>query len=364
MVLPRWPWMIALAALAACAPPPAPPAPTQALAAPRGYALMRERPWPRLPLADARASTSGSMNGRWYGPERAIDDDPDTEWASLDTDPHAAFSAALPARSYVARVTTKTTPRSRFVIEVSDDGSRWTAATGTLTSNANWEREDHAVGAWARYLRVRFLRPAPRTLRHAALFDMVAYGDAHGGAGVGEAPSPGGGGGGGGGAGGGGGGDGFWFFGLDDDRVGPGPQATPSGAADGHFRVSLDLPAPREIRQMDLIEVSAENGSPTGKHWSTGRDRHWVLGVVPPGEAALMPKVATLGRFEAGTQTFELYAEDAGVFTGPNRRLRLDVTFGDGATRSFDLTIDGPTYGLTKGARARPGPATRGRTAP
>jgi hypothetical protein len=120
---------------------------------------------------------------------------------------------------------------------------------------------------------------------------------------------------------------GFKWIGMDADKIGEYDFGMPDGSMDGHFLLDLNLPAPTEIKSIQIYSADA-NGNPVGgQFWHTAVTNYWMLGVFDKGTQLNMNHVQSLGYFSGHVQ-FDLYADDSGWFK-PGNRFGLEVSLGN-----------------------------------
>lgn len=128
----------------------------------------------------------------------------------------------------------------------------------------------------------------------------------------------------------------FEFKGLDDDKVGSGGNTRPDGVQDAHFVLTLKLSSPAQIRSLKLDLVDNQ-GNPLGTFYqSQGYGHAWILGVYQ-GRQMLNPVSSNNLGVQIGTVTYDLYANDSGVFQ-QGAAFRLEIETSQGLERAT-LTI-------------------------
>ena len=142
------------------------------------------------------------------------------------------------------------------------------------------------------------------------------------------------------------------FVSLGEDQVGVGTSTVPGSGPDGHFQLVVDAPGETIV----AIELSSANPDGTlccGAHWDTVPRGWWVLGVLRGGT---MLNAGDVGVNDpvAGAQTYELYAQNTGLFTN-GKSFRIDVTFASGTALAVVMTIGTPgAQPVTPNAPATP----------
>lgn len=118
-------------------------------------------------------SDSSSYN---YPPSRAIDGNPNTEWASRDGETTAMLSIIMPKKTKFTAVRIKAQPTqgSKYAFEASDDGENWRFISGTLTAS-DWKTETHRVQGEGHFLRVRWMK-LNSDLKHWSIFEIQPIG--------------------------------------------------------------------------------------------------------------------------------------------------------------------------------------------
>jgi hypothetical protein len=289
--------------------------PTVGVPTPYPYGLLR-------PIL-AEASSTLQLGGASYLAGRAVDGDEDTEWASTDEDPDPTLGLTFGGRAYVDAVAIKTWPGSTFAFEVSDDGVRWTRATQAFRS-ASFAAETYAVQATGRSLRVRFGRPSPPDVGHFSVFELWPYGTlaAGGGGGVGTLPAA----------------EGLVFLGATENLVGEAPGDSLNDV-DGHFRLTITLPAATEIQALDLYGLDPTTRARNGYLWSTHYGSAHLLAILAGPGSPLRAARESIATVAAGTYVFDLYADNhVGFFTGSRGVAQLEVLM-PGATRTFEVQL-------------------------
>lgn len=136
-------------------------------------------PGPLQKLTPLSATATSSYNG--LTPDRAIDGDPNTQWAAGDTTSNDESLTLDYGQTYgFDHVDIKTgylPPQVRYWIEASNDGNTWTAIGGGFT-NTSWSLETKQVSGEGRYLRVHFSDYA-NYLPHVQVFAIDVYGKAN-----------------------------------------------------------------------------------------------------------------------------------------------------------------------------------------
>lgn len=165
-------WMLGLlaTALTACGSPPA----TRATGAPAPTYSVAQAWGNRGDIGLIRAYASGflSYGTNQYRPYRAIDGNLNTEWASTDRQ-RAWLVVAFDRRARVDGVRIKTGPtgRSYYVVQLSNDGERWSDASGRLR-NYSWTMETKDVNGAGRYMRILWFRNGDPDVRHLSVFEV------------------------------------------------------------------------------------------------------------------------------------------------------------------------------------------------
>lgn len=120
----------------------------------------------------------------------------------------------------------------------------------------------------------------------------------------------------------------FMWVGMDADKIGQWDNGNPDGTPDGHFVLNLNLPAPTEIKSIQVYSSDANGNPVNGQFWDTAGTQWWMLGAFRNGNQLNMHHVPTLGTF-SGLVQLDLYCEDSGYFKAGNY-FGLKATFGDG----------------------------------
>lgn len=275
-------------------------------------------------MASAASDTFLSFQNRTFAPFRAIDGNPNTEWASTDRDEASLIVRFNQVESVGAvRIKTGPTQGSYYVIEFSDDGQTWRAGSGALT-NSTWAMENKPVSGQGAMMRVRWFRNnAP--LRHMSVFEVQPYRTGAVAPPVTPpvsppAPPP--------------AVESAQAAVMPDsrliDRMGTGGWGA-DATKDGHLRLTLTLPTPVEVRAIELITVDELGNASGPSRWSTSSAANWLLGVERNGVALNQTYVPSLGT-QSGTQTLELFANDNSAFQNAATRFGVLITLGDGRT--------------------------------
>jgi hypothetical protein len=116
------------------------------------------------------------------------------------------------------------------------------------------------------------------------------------------------------------------WAGQDEDQTGP-YQVKPDGGKDGHFRVTVTLPAPTEVRALVIYSSTPEGVPSGGQVWHSAGGNYWVAGVFNNGKA-LNQTQAPLGRF-SGETLFDVYCSDSGWFK-PKNHFLVEIELANG----------------------------------
>lgn len=129
------------------------------------------------------------------------------------------------------------------------------------------------------------------------------------------------------------------FVAIDEDRVSVGSSALPGNGPDGHFQLIVDAPG-ETISAIELSSTMPDGSLCCGAHWDTVPRGWWTLGVFRDGT---MLNAGDVGVSDpvGGTQIYELYAQNTGLFKG-GQSFRVDVTFASGAALAIVMTIGTP----------------------
>lgn len=129
------------------------------------------------------------------------------------------------------------------------------------------------------------------------------------------------------------------FVAIDEDRVSVGSSALPGDGPDGHFRLVVDA-AGETIVAIELSSTLPDGSLCCGAHWDTVPRGWWALGVFRDGT---MLNAGDVGVSDpvVGAQTYELYAQNTGLFKS-GQSFRIDVTFASGAAVAVVMTIGTP----------------------
>lgn len=120
----------------------------------------------------------------------------------------------------------------------------------------------------------------------------------------------------------------FKWVGMDADKIGQWDNGNPDKTLDGHFVLNFNLPAPTEIKSIQVYNADANGNPVNGQVWDTADSNYWILGVFDHDTQLNLHHVPTLGTFSAPVQ-LDLYCDDSGWFK-PGNWFGLKVTFGDG----------------------------------
>lgn len=129
------------------------------------------------------------------------------------------------------------------------------------------------------------------------------------------------------------------FVAVDEDRVSVGSSALPGNGPDGHFQLVVDAPG-ETISAIELSSTMPDGSLCCGAHWDTVPRGWWVLGVFRDGTMLNAGDVGVSDPI-GGTSTYELYAQNTGLFKG-GQSFRVDVTFASGAALAIVMTIGTP----------------------
>ena len=129
------------------------------------------------------------------------------------------------------------------------------------------------------------------------------------------------------------------FVSLGEDKVGVGASAQPGSGPDGHFTLVVDA-AGETIVAIELSSTKPDGSLVGGAHWDTVPRGWWVLGVFRGG-TMLNAGNAGISDAVAGVTTYELYAQNTGLFKD-GQSFRIDVTFASGTGTAVVMTIGTP----------------------
>jgi hypothetical protein len=123
--------------------------------------------------------------------------------------------------------------------------------------------------------------------------------------------------------------DSFVFKGLADDKVGSGGNTRPDGVQDAHFILTLKLSSPAQIRSLKLQLTDKQGNLLDAYYQSKEYGYAWILGVYQ-GRQMLNPIPTNNLGVQIGTVTYDLYANDSGVFQqGATFRLDIETSQGN-----------------------------------
>ena len=128
------------------------------------------------------------------------------------------------------------------------------------------------------------------------------------------------------------------WHGMDEDRVGDWGNGKPNGVKDGHFRLTLDLPARATLASISLWSANERGDKAGGQIWHTQNGNNWMLGVFRDGRQLNTSHVASLGEFQ-GRTVLDLYANSSGWFN-PGQWFLVEVADADGKVTSRAVKLD------------------------
>ncbi len=115
----------------------------------------------------------------------------------------------------------------------------------------------------------------------------------------------------------------FVYMGLDSDKVGSGGNTQPDGVPDAHFVLTLRIPSPVQIQSLKL-QLIDKAGNPLDAYYQSQEYGYaWILGVYE-GRQMLNPMPSNTLGIQMGSVTYDLYANDSGVFQS-DASFRLDI---------------------------------------
>lgn len=132
------------------------------------------------PLTSLRATQlTASASYATLAPVRAVDGDLATQWGSDPYRAPGAWLALAYAERFVfeqLRVKTGALPAGvGYIVEISDDGQVWTAASGVLT-NTTWNAETKSIAGRGRHLRLRFSNDPSNLMGRFYVFELEVLG--------------------------------------------------------------------------------------------------------------------------------------------------------------------------------------------
>ncbi len=124
----------------------------------------------------------------------------------------------------------------------------------------------------------------------------------------------------------------FVYKGLDADRVGSGGNIRADGVQDAHFVLTLKLSSPAQVRSLKLQLTDRQGNLLDAYYQSKDYGYAWILGVYQ-GRQMLNPVPSNNLGVQIGTVTYDLFANDSGVFQqGAVFRLDIETSQGNEST--------------------------------